>query len=163
MKNNRGMTLIELLATLSLTFMVGSVIFSVTMSTIHHYQQSEIQSQVNSDLNRFISNLTDIHQTYKKYTITRIDSSTYVVELPEEKNYTFKGSVEKYDLYIGKRIIEDGEVISNTKLTDGDSFEVSNIENLDLLIEVTDITNRRFKPVTISTSISQIIGVKDRD
>lgn len=163
MTEERGITLVELLATLVLTFIVGSVVFSVTMSAINNYQQSEVQSQVQSDLNRFVAHLTDIHQTHKQYTITRVDSSTYTIQLPDDQQYTFNGHAENYDLYIGKSIRNSGVLQSDTRIDVGDTVEVNNIERLKLFIEVTNPSNNRFKPINISTSISQIIGTKDRD
>ncbi|MFD2639233.1 type II secretion system protein [Piscibacillus salipiscarius] len=157
MKDERGITLVELLATLTLMFIVGSVVFSVTLSTINHYQQSEIESQVQSDLNRFIAHLTDIHQTHKQYDLTRIDSSTYVVRMSEDQSYTFDGHGGIYDIAAGA-----GER-SLTNLAAGDTISVDHVDDLRLLIEVTDPSNKRFKPVTLTTTITQIIGSKERD
>ncbi|MGP4071711.1 hypothetical protein ACTWQB_04060 [Piscibacillus sp. B03] len=163
MTEERGITLVELLATLVLTFIVGSVVFSVTMSAINNYQQSEVQSQVQSDLNRFVAHLTDIHQTHQQYSITREDASTYIIQLPDDQQYTFNGHAENYDLYIGKSIRNRGSLLSDTRINIGETVDVNNIERVKLFIEVTSPSNKRFKPMTVSTSISQIIGSKDRD
>ncbi|TFB13900.1 hypothetical protein E3U55_15160 [Filobacillus milosensis] len=155
-KNERGLTLVEVLTTLILTFIIGTLVFSVAISAINNYQHSEIQSQAQSEVNRFILNLTEIHQSHSTYTITRIDASSYQVTM-DGNTYTFDSALDNVELYINHKIWQNGSLLTDHLLEVGHSKEIDHREKQDLFIKVTD-SNPRFKTIEISTSISRLSG-----
>ncbi|GEL78141.1 PulJ/GspJ family protein [Tenuibacillus multivorans] len=161
-KHEQGLTLIEVLATFVLTFVIGTLVFSVATTAINHYKHSEIQSQTQSEVNQLILNLTDIHQNYTHYTISRINSSTYVVETPDT-SYTFHGEASTYDIYIAKNLWSGGDLLPDSILLPGESISINGGQTYEMFISVTKPEVNRFKPVEVSTSISRISTSESSD
>ncbi|RPF50565.1 PulJ/GspJ family protein [Aquisalibacillus elongatus] len=154
--NENAITLIEVLATIVLTFVIGTLVFSVTTSAINHYKETETTSQVQSEINRFLLQLTDTHKDSREYTIFRGSASSYDLIIDDESHYTFNGIAENYDLYIGETIrTADQELISDTKVEIGERALISNKKKYDVHIVVTD-SEHRFGQIELSTTISRL-------
>ncbi|WP_188207298.1 hypothetical protein [Alkalibacillus aidingensis] len=145
--NERGLTLIEVLATIVLTFIIGSLVFSVTHTTIENYQQSELRSKAQTDSNRLIHRLTSIHQTAYSYTIEQETDSVIHIERDNGETYTFDGSPLQYELAIEGSTIEHGVPVT---------IPLSETLSINFSVQVTQTDNPRFRPLTISTRISRI-------
>ncbi|MDV2581855.1 PilW family protein [Alkalibacillus haloalkaliphilus] len=149
MNNSKGITLIELLGAIVLTFIVGSLVFSILIQSIENYQQSELRSKAQTDANRLIYNLTNIHQSSQAYTIEQSTESSLIVtiERDETTTYEFNGHPFKYELTI------DG---SNVSISEPIALNFQEKPSYSLSVTVTQPENTRFNPLEITTNISRV-------
>ncbi|MDQ0351992.1 Tfp pilus assembly protein PilE [Alkalibacillus filiformis] len=148
MNNSKGLTLIELLGAIVLTFIVGSLVFSVLHQSIENYQQSELRSKAQTDTNRLIYNLTNIHQTSQTYTIEQPTQSSFIVTIERDDitTYEFNGQPFDYELVI------DGSPVS---IDEPLTFNLQEKPSYSLSVIVTHTDNPRFNPLEITTNITR--------
>ncbi|PKR76938.1 hypothetical protein CEY16_14120 [Halalkalibacillus sediminis] len=148
-----GITLVEVLATLVIMFIVGSLVFSVTTTAIENYKQSELRTTSQQQTNQLIVRLTNIHQTSNQYQVTRINDSNYIFEVTKNDGttgqYTFDGKPFVYNL-----------TIDSVNLNVGDTFSIDLTEpdnrRIDVELEYDHPTESRFPDDEFRTSISRL-------
>jgi len=92
-RNQRGITLIELLAALGILSFVGIVIWSIFFQGLHFSQKESTKNIMQQDANIVIANLTKIHQTASQYEIKNTDckiSIDYTTDEGEHKTQYFE-------------------------------------------------------------------------
>ena len=158
MKNERGITLIELLAALALVFVIGSLVFSVFMSTQENYKQSELKSSAHRQVNILLTQLTNIHQNSLYYTIRPLDESTIEINFSspsgKTRSYVFDGKPFYFNLYIEK----NDEMV---RITDEHIVDLTTRLNISLKITVSH-NSPRFKPIEITTNLSRLAPARSR-
>jgi prepilin-type N-terminal cleavage/methylation domain-containing protein len=82
-RTQRGITLIELLVTLAILSVIGTIIWSIFFQGYNFSQKSVTKNRLQQEANLVIVNLTKIHQTSLVYTISNSDCKITV-------NYTIK-------------------------------------------------------------------------
>ncbi len=71
-----GLTLVELLGTISIMLIVGSLIFSVLINGINYSNTSQNTVSIQQEANRMITKLTAYHESTRHYEINVENSST---------------------------------------------------------------------------------------
>jgi prepilin-type N-terminal cleavage/methylation domain-containing protein len=95
-RNQKGVTLIELLAALTILSLIGGIIWGVFFQGNKFSQTSVSKNNIQQEANIIIMNLKKIHQTSKEYTIssngcavtvnaTKLDSTTQYFEFKNTK------------------------------------------------------------------------------
>jgi prepilin-type N-terminal cleavage/methylation domain-containing protein len=67
MKNQKGLTLIELIAAITIFFIVSSLLFGVYISIQKNYQVQKNQNQIGQDANQIIALIKNYHQKRTSY------------------------------------------------------------------------------------------------
>lgn len=138
-KNERGLTLIELLLSLSIATIVGILIWNVFFQGFNYSNKAMTKNQMQQEANIIISSLTKYHRTVDSYEISssncKISISGNSIEIYEHPQLCFKTSrtgtiqpkVEDVLLTINvsdknapENDVEIGTVLSRLKSEDGD-------------------------------------------
>lgn len=78
-KNQRGLTLVEVLATLVILSIAGVLIWSIFFQGLKFSQNAVSKNMMIQEANIVISNLKKIHQTSSEYNITSIPTDCEIV------------------------------------------------------------------------------------
>ncbi|MET3683127.1 type II secretory pathway pseudopilin PulG [Alkalibacillus flavidus] len=147
MTNQRGFTLIELLAVFVLTFVVGSLVFSILTQSLNNYEQSELRSQAQTDVNRLIFQIRNVHQSGSPYTIDQLNPSTIAIT-PEDDSVSpvqFNGEPFQYDMAV------NGSNINGSK-----TMNPQDVSAYSITVTVRQPSNDRFNPIELESSISRL-------
>lgn len=75
-RNQRGLSLVELLAVLAILSFLGTIIWSVFFQGYNFSKRAVTKNMLQQDANLIVTNLTKIHQTSEQYTISTTSSIT---------------------------------------------------------------------------------------
>lgn len=156
MKDNRGITLVELLATITLLSIIGIIVWSVFIQGIKNTNEGATKTKLTQEMNYVQTTLRKMHQTAYKYEI--IDTSCSI----QIKYYNSKES-SKY-----KTLQFDNDQIcykiDNAKINDIKDIDTKYLE--DIGINPADgsfeINNKEIFPKDIYYSISFDLTLKDK-
>ncbi|WP_066385972.1 prepilin-type N-terminal cleavage/methylation domain-containing protein [Neobacillus mesonae] len=88
-QNERGLTLVEVLATLVIMSIVSIIIWSIFFQGFNFSQKAISKNQMQQEMNLLINNLLGIHQTAKEYNLKNINSNCEIkVEIINKDNST---------------------------------------------------------------------------
>ncbi|WP_017755978.1 PulJ/GspJ family protein [Calidifontibacillus oryziterrae] len=107
--NKRGLTLIEILAALTISTFVIGLAFSVLLSSIHSYKKTEGKQLLQQEANLILTQLRTIHRTQSSYVIT-YDSTANLYKVTLSDGATQSLGSPKYKL----EIILDDILITDT-------------------------------------------------
>lgn len=96
MKNERGITLIEGLATLVILSIIGVLIWNVFFQGYKYSQKAVSKNTMQQEANIIITTLTRIHQTSQEYTITNADGVIVITATNPDQTIQFKDSRMNY-------------------------------------------------------------------
>ncbi|WP_411954905.1 type II secretion system protein J [Alkalibacillus sp. S2W] len=147
MNNRRGFTLIEVLAVIVLTFIVGSLVFSILSQSLNNYEQSELRSKAQTDVNRLLFQITTVHQSGSTYTINQTNNSQISLNPTNDEvsSVSFNGEPFQYEITIDSIPLNDSKTIDPTEET-----------SFDITVVVRQQGNDRFNPLEVNSSISRI-------
>ncbi|ALC89782.1 hypothetical protein AM500_08355 [Bacillus sp. FJAT-18017] len=80
MKNDRGVTLIELLAALSLILVVSGLLYGVLIGTNKNYDTISEKGNLNREANLILATITNYHHKQELHTVEADKSETYVLK-----------------------------------------------------------------------------------
>src|SRR5690625_2683473 len=154
LKGEKGLTLIEMMATIVILFIIGSMFYAVLTQSFTNFHTSEEKITARQEANLMIAHLTNIHQKSEVYTIeSGTDDSFFTTETDSgkimklgHKDYTYKLEVEGQDLKLG------GPIVVDLTLDDNKSKEIK------LVLE--NKNNDRNDTFTIITTISRMTVAK---
>lgn len=176
MKDNRGVTLVEILATLSLLSIIGLLVWSVFLQGIKNSNAGSTKITLTQEMNYVQAQLRNIHLTSSYYKISTpttcsiqveygnsTDSSEPTFLLLEDSKICYEIDQAKInDIEIAKKTNIDELEKDDINLDDG-SFEIKNKKLLpkgvyhsisfDLMLK--DKTNERVK-VSTRTNLSRL-------
>lgn len=90
-RNQRGLTLIELLVTISILSFIGVIIWSVFFQGYRFSQKSISKNTIQQEANLLITNLKKLHQTSKGYDISSLNCTVTVnVTKQDETTQTYE-------------------------------------------------------------------------
>lgn len=95
LRNDRGLTLLEVLVTFVILSFIGIIIWTVFNNGIKYSNEAISKNQMQQEVNILLTNLTKIHQTSSKYTIQSNSNCTLTVEAEmneENEVYQFENS-----------------------------------------------------------------------
>lgn len=99
--NKRGLTLIEILAALTISTFVIGLAFSVLLSSIHSYKKTEGKQLLQQEANLILTQLRTIHRTQTSYFISYDPSDNlYKVTLSDGSIQSLGSSNYQIDIYI---------------------------------------------------------------
>lgn len=91
-RNQRGLTLIELLATLSILSFIGVIIWNVFFQGYHYSQKAINKNMLQQEANIVITRLTKIHQISKEYELITAGCQITV-------NYTNQDNTQQSEIF----------------------------------------------------------------
>ncbi|WP_078545312.1 PulJ/GspJ family protein [Litchfieldia alkalitelluris] len=124
--NNRGLTLIELLASLVIFSLIMGLISGLIINSANHFEVTKKKVSLSQEANLILAQLTRIHQT----------KSTYIID------YNYSTNEIKID---GNKVENSNIVVKLSRLGQSDYKEVANNVNLK-------VSSR--KPLYIEFSLS---------
>lgn len=80
-RNERGLTLIEVLVALSILSIIGIIIWNVFFQGLQYSKKSISKNFMIQETNLLITNLTRIHQTATSYTISKSGSCGFTINV----------------------------------------------------------------------------------
>lgn len=86
-KNERGLTVIEVLATLTILSIIGVVIWNAFFQGYNYSQTAVSKNSMQQEANLIITSLTRIHQTSTEYTISNPNKT---IEVNSSNGHTIK-------------------------------------------------------------------------
>lgn len=141
LKNQRGLSLVELLATITILSTIGILIWGVFFQGTKHSKIAISKNQMQQEANIIISKLTKVHQTATNYSILSNDGKIVV---------TYENKYGVSDM-----IIFEG---SNYKLI---TSSVNNLNpgttDLPLTITLTDNNNSK-NSISVNTKLYRLKG-----
>jgi prepilin-type N-terminal cleavage/methylation domain-containing protein len=90
MKNERGLTLIEVLAAVTVLSIIGVIVWNAFFQGYEYSQTAVSKNTMNQEANLIITNLTRIHQTSESYTLSNIDNTIVLTVTKPEPSKTIK-------------------------------------------------------------------------
>jgi prepilin-type N-terminal cleavage/methylation domain-containing protein len=127
-RDQRGVTLIELLVTLMILSSIGGIIWSVFFQGSKFTQNSISKNTTQQEANILITTLKRIHQTSKNYTVNSSACKVTVTATKQDnttKNYEFKATNLCISIDHAGTVIPDNNDIS-IKLT---IYDINNTNN----------------------------------
>ncbi|WP_044338449.1 type II secretion system protein [Rossellomorea aquimaris] len=85
--NERGLTLVEVLATLTILSIIGAVIWNVFFQGIHYTKKAVSQNSIQQEANILTMKLTRIHQTSEFYELENPECTIKVKYSEEEEEF----------------------------------------------------------------------------
>lgn len=135
-KSQRGITLVELLATLALLSFIGIIIWGVFFQGVSFSQKSSTKNALQQEANFVITSLTKIHQTSDHYQISSDENKITVIFSINNTTQSQDFSDSRFNI-TGKFVDNDtGEVVSQTN-----SAVVPNDDNISFVITISDKNN----------------------
>ena len=138
LKNETGITLIEVLATLTITAIIGSVVYAVFFQTLHANEKTKAHNELRQEANIVMTQLRTMHE--------KGDSIWYSSDMlykDEEKNNPL--STEN-NFHITKVQINDTELVS------GDSKLLSSESTFKVAFTIKDHYQNQYELVTVLSS-----------
>jgi prepilin-type N-terminal cleavage/methylation domain-containing protein len=85
--NQRGLTLVEVLATLTILSIIGAVVWSVFFQGINYTKKAVSQNSIQQEANILTMRLTRIHQTSESYELENPDCTIKVKYSEQEEEF----------------------------------------------------------------------------
>jgi prepilin-type N-terminal cleavage/methylation domain-containing protein len=104
-KNQRGLTLIELLAGLTVSLLILSLTLSLLTFTYKSFQQSKIQQQMQQEANIMIATISNFHQSNGSISIN-YSSSNKITITSSSESYVFSSESFDYYLSIDQKLLD---------------------------------------------------------
>lgn len=139
-RNQNGVTLIELLLTLTILTIVGAIIWGTLVQGSKYSNNAVTKNQMQQEANIIISRLTKIHQISESYNINSSGCKVTVV-------YKEKNNIENTETFENQRLCISTSTIDNIK---------PNIRDVPLTIKIKD--NNSNNRVSIETVLSRLKG-----
>lgn len=147
MNNQKGITLVELLATMVLLFIVSTLVLSIATQAIENYRQTETRSFAQQEANLLINQLTSTHRTSSSYEVRRDELFHYTITADNEKTSKINTAPFQLDLTLGAEGITVGESIL---------VNVSEHSSIPLQVTVVSQPDQRFRTFEIDTNLYRI-------
>ncbi|MCP8617931.1 prepilin-type N-terminal cleavage/methylation domain-containing protein [Salirhabdus salicampi] len=77
--DSRGITLIELLATLAIIGTVSALVIGIIVTSMNNFHAAEDSNNIRSHANHIIFSLTNVHQRSSEYTIDYINEHSFSI------------------------------------------------------------------------------------
>ncbi|MGM0754149.1 MAG: type II secretion system protein [Bacillota bacterium] len=129
--NERGLTLVEVLATLTILSIIGAVVWNVFFQGIHYTKKAVSQNSIQQEANILTMKLTRIHQTVNEYELESSDCEIEVIyeDKPKEKfrsdqmcfslvvkNSTDEDTSKHISLTVSDKVHSKNEIVLDTVL-----------------------------------------------
>lgn len=154
LKGEKGITLIEMMATMVILFVIGGMFYAVLTQTFTNFHTSEEKITVRQEANLIIAQLTNIHQKSEGYTIEMsTDDSFFTTETDSgaiiqlgHKDYTYK-------------LVVDGDTLEDIHPIDID-LKLEDNKTQEIELTLTNKKSNRNDEFTIITTISRMTAAK---
>jgi type II secretory pathway pseudopilin PulG len=143
MKSEKGITLIELLAALSILMIISSVIYSVFFGINKNYKQISEKTNLQQDANIIISSIKNYHLRNESYKLL-YNSTTQKAFIGKD---TANIQLEREDLIVTRFIVVYKNVTYNNEMTIDDTTKPINI--------TMTLTNKQGQSYEINTIIKR--------
>ncbi|WP_071396531.1 prepilin-type N-terminal cleavage/methylation domain-containing protein [Bacillus tuaregi] len=148
--NNRGLTLIELLLTLTISSIIGTAIVSFLISGLNHYNESQVKSGLHNELQFIESHLKDNIKNSRAIDFDSVNSR-YVLTLA----YTNRNEKSYYQV-VGKKL-------NFTKTENGITNTMELSSKIKKFEVITKQTNNSLLSNEVLYSVILEDGVKNRN
>lgn len=113
MKNEKGLTLVELLAAITILFIISSIIYGVFFTFTNNYERISKKNSMDQTANLVLATIKNYHQTNDFYWI-KFDNADKVAYIGKDTPDIILGDTN-YDMEI-KVGYPAAEIITNTKI-----------------------------------------------
>ncbi|AXI09687.1 hypothetical protein CUC15_12470 [Oceanobacillus zhaokaii] len=139
MNNEKGITLIEVLATLVISSLFMGIIYTVVMMSMEYSSVETKKTQLQQEANYIITDLQRIHRNGECYVLSITESEVAVAEDCANKKMEVlsSGYVYKTESTYDRKKIDPN--IENVDLS---NFRIQDSENENIVVEITTIISR---------------------
>ncbi|WP_316571847.1 prepilin-type N-terminal cleavage/methylation domain-containing protein [Neobacillus sp. YIM B06451] len=150
MRNEKGITLIELLAGISILLVISSVIFGVLLNSNKNYKNISDKTNLNQEANIILATLKSYHTKQELHSIDSNETETYII----------KNDPSSRKAYIGKSPtsltpLQSEGILIDLKLADLEFTGEKTISPKDPLFVYFKISNKQGQYLEINTIIKQ--------
>lgn len=147
--NECGVTLIELLAALTIFMLILISFYNVLIGVVENIEHRKAQEDARREANYVLSLLTNVHQTSSYYELMSIDDSTFQI------NYVVKGEPKRVQVKTTPYQLE--LILNGQPLQDQISINTTKRDQLSINVSLT-LTNHQARndEVHIETIISRM-------
>ncbi|MBB6455052.1 competence protein ComGC [Salirhabdus euzebyi] len=159
-RNQKGITLAELLGTIVLISIVSALLMGIIISSMKNYESVESSNHIRNQANQIMFQLTTIHQNNLEYTLQYIDQHAFEIEYVatngEKKSLLVERESYQYELEV------DGLVLSPTQEI---FIDLTNQDQLSVTVELSlqSIGSARNDDVTVQSTISRMTTAREGD
>lgn len=149
LNNEKGLTLIEMLATITILFVLGGMVYAMLFQMFANFSSTENRSTARQEANLIIAQLTNIHQTSDEYTI-EYESDNYFITKANGNSMRLGHKNYQYDLSvngIGLEAIKDIPIYLQREHEDA-------VSNLQIPIILT--LSNEHDSFTVTTTLSRM-------
>lgn len=149
MKTEKGITLLEVLAALTILSFLGIIVWNVLFQVLNFSHTVQTQTLMQQEANTIITALRNIHQTAEEYTIFYGNDPNANFIVIESKNSTFEFNNPnfRYELYL---VNDDGNALFNDE-----TLIKPNVNDLPIKVIIYDRNNLK-RSYTAQTYISKL-------
>lgn len=141
LNNNKGLTLIEMLATITILFIIGGMVYAMLFQMFSNFNNSENRITARQEANLIIAHLTTIHEKSKRYELEHDSDHYFITEaFTETDSSTMKLGHEKYNYDLSVSYLDDDGTEVTKKLSD---------EPIEI-----DLTKTKFKSIDVLLTLS---------
>lgn len=140
----KGVTLIELLAAITLTTIVIAIAFSALFSAIKIYKDNQAQARLQQEADIILSHLNQISEKQNEITIRLSPDSRTLTIAANDDTYTYTYDQNYYEISI-----------NSNQLQPGDSVTLKTNTPIPILLYVKD-RNLSNQQVKVSTTLERI-------
>lgn len=148
-KNERGITLVEVLATMTIFMLFITLFYQVLIQVVERIDYQQTKEEARQKANYLMALLTDVHQTSITYTVS-IDESGIIQIQNGLETYEVDTSPYTVDLFISQ---QEQPLMINTTLPEN--------KIVDLEVTFTNTEEKRTDSFTFQSKISRLTEAKE--
>jgi type II secretory pathway pseudopilin PulG len=152
-QNEKGITLVELLAAIAIVSVIAGMIVSIVISSMNNANSIEKSNDLRTQANSILFQLTNLHQNSREYTIKYEDSNKFSI-LSINSNGINKSSVIDLNDYEYELYVNDEKLTASNDITI--NLRDSNYLTAKIKLKLVGTGKGRDDEVTIHSSISRM-------
>jgi prepilin-type N-terminal cleavage/methylation domain-containing protein len=142
-KNQRGLTVIELLVAISIGTLVLIIAFNVLNILLNSYKNNVVKSNLQQEANIIMTTMTNLFQQTNQYTIEMTNNDKLNISSKQNQLFSFEKEVYNYSIKIdGTAIAQGSSVTLSTNKPIIVDIYISDIKNPKNLVHISTILKR---------------------
>ncbi|MRG87489.1 prepilin-type N-terminal cleavage/methylation domain-containing protein [Salinibacillus xinjiangensis] len=150
-KNEKGLTLVELLATIAILSIVSGIIMSIIISSMNNTNSIKTSNDMKNKANMIMLELTNFHQTSKTYTFHQTGQDSFTITDHEGNQSTIEMPNYQYTITVLEPNIDPNAAGKVTvDLTQEEHTQI------DIRLELTASGDGRNDEITVESTLARM-------